>query len=275
MLIMANIEFDESFTVAEYHSDVISDFTRRSVTYHSGSNLATKQGIIRHLLSLYAPVYPVLDIACGTGILGELLGNGKGVCGIDITKAMVDVAKDKCPEGEFVVGDAHKLKWEDRVFGCVYICSALVYFTDVKAVLKESMRVVKKGGFVAYQAVSNDSYVLGVALERAAAKVLGEEAGRYVFCQPHIITHDYAANEELMSSAGFEDIEIHKVESSSELMTTADSFWSTVVEKNGMLGRLRKVEDGILREIRGEWEVMIETGQRERVVQWYVCGRKK
>ena len=63
------------------------------------------------LLSDWFPDHPaaVLDLGCGTGSLSRLaLDGGHAVTGIDLSAAMVDLARVKCPEpsADFHVGDA-------------------------------------------------------------------------------------------------------------------------------------------------------------------------
>ena len=47
----------------------------------------------------------VVDLGCGSGLWArELLGAGYRVCGIDISEAMVELAREKAPGAEFRVG---------------------------------------------------------------------------------------------------------------------------------------------------------------------------
>lgn len=48
----------------------------------------------------------VLDVGCGSGLSGSVLDeNGHHWIGIDISKAMLDVALDREVEGELILGD--------------------------------------------------------------------------------------------------------------------------------------------------------------------------
>lgn len=48
----------------------------------------------------------ILDIGCGSGLSGSVLEeNGHQWIGIDISQAMLDVAKDREVEGDLVLGD--------------------------------------------------------------------------------------------------------------------------------------------------------------------------
>jgi demethylmenaquinone methyltransferase/2-methoxy-6-polyprenyl-1,4-benzoquinol methylase len=60
------------------------------------------------------PAARTLDIACGTAWLTQHL-QGE-IVGLDASPAMLEVAADRLPEAEFVVGDALELPFEDGSF---------------------------------------------------------------------------------------------------------------------------------------------------------------
>jgi ubiquinone/menaquinone biosynthesis C-methylase UbiE len=60
------------------------------------------------------PAARTLDIACGTGWLTQHL-HGE-IVGLDASPAMLDVAAERIPSAEFLVGDALDLPFEDRSF---------------------------------------------------------------------------------------------------------------------------------------------------------------
>ena len=55
-----------------------------------------------------------LDVACGTGWLTQHL-RGE-ITGLDASEAMLEIARERVPEGQFVVGDALALPFEDGAF---------------------------------------------------------------------------------------------------------------------------------------------------------------
>ena len=55
-----------------------------------------------------------LDVACGTGFLTRHL-NGE-IVGLDASASMLEIARERIPEGEFLVGDALDLPFPDRSF---------------------------------------------------------------------------------------------------------------------------------------------------------------
>ena len=61
------------------------------------------------------PAARTLDVACGTGWLTQHL-RGE-IVGLDASTSMLEVAAERIPQAEFVVGDALDLPFEDGSFG--------------------------------------------------------------------------------------------------------------------------------------------------------------
>jgi ubiquinone/menaquinone biosynthesis C-methylase UbiE len=64
------------------------------------------------------PPVRTLDVACGTGFLTRHLRGD--VVGLDQSPTMIEVASQRAPEAEFVVGDALDLPFEDGSFDRVF-----------------------------------------------------------------------------------------------------------------------------------------------------------
>jgi ubiquinone/menaquinone biosynthesis C-methylase UbiE len=64
------------------------------------------------------PPASTLDVACGTGFLTRHLAGQ--VTGLDQSEGMLDIARERVPEGRFVQGDATTLPFEDGAFDRVF-----------------------------------------------------------------------------------------------------------------------------------------------------------
>ena len=60
----------------------------------------------------------LLDVACGTGFLTQHLPGD--VTGLDQSAAMLEVARSRCPDTQFLQGDALALPFEDQTFDLVF-----------------------------------------------------------------------------------------------------------------------------------------------------------
>ncbi len=100
----------------------------------------------------------ILDIGCGNGRLYQLFddqstdyGQPLGVefVGIDISKKLIDFAKEKYKGVEFVVGDMRELPFSDESFNVVLGLVAFHHLPDKNSqeqALQEIKRVLKPGG---------------------------------------------------------------------------------------------------------------------------------
>jgi SAM-dependent methyltransferase len=72
------------------------------------------------IAALFGALPPVrtLDIACGTGFITRHLPGQ--IVGLDQSAAMLEIARDRIPEAEFVVGDALALPFADESFERVH-----------------------------------------------------------------------------------------------------------------------------------------------------------
>ena len=93
----------------------------------------------------------VLDLACGTGAVPELVAaKGIEVVGVDLAPALIEQAEERAAEREldidYRVGDAEALDLDDASFDVVTSTCGVMFAPDHAAVAKELARVVKPGG---------------------------------------------------------------------------------------------------------------------------------
>lgn len=94
----------------------------------------------------------VLDAGCGAGRdAGLLRQQGLKVTGVDLSKGLLRVAKQKFPDIPFVKGDLLKLPFKELSFDGVWSNTALLHLEtaeDVQQALSETYRVLKKPGLL-------------------------------------------------------------------------------------------------------------------------------
>ena len=89
----------------------------------------------------------VLDIAAGTGTSSASIArSGATVVGVDISEGMLEEARRKHRDVEFVLGDAEKLPFHADEFDAVTISFGLRNVNQPKIALSEMYRVLKPGG---------------------------------------------------------------------------------------------------------------------------------
>jgi demethylmenaquinone methyltransferase / 2-methoxy-6-polyprenyl-1,4-benzoquinol methylase len=101
-------------------------------------------------LTAQAAVRPgdrVLDACCGTGDLAlEALKAGGDVVGLDFSARMLERARRKSDEVEWVQGDVTELPYEDGSFDAVTVGFGIRNVPELEAGLRELARVLRPGG---------------------------------------------------------------------------------------------------------------------------------
>jgi len=96
----------------------------------------------------------VLDVACGPGLVAcEFARHASHVTGIDITEAMIDLAREKALENNlsnlsWKIGNALPLPFDNDSFTLVVTSYSFHHFLEPEKALSEMLRVCKPGGTV-------------------------------------------------------------------------------------------------------------------------------
>jgi demethylmenaquinone methyltransferase/2-methoxy-6-polyprenyl-1,4-benzoquinol methylase len=100
----------------------------------------------------------VLDAACGTGDLAVAAARAGGiVTGLDFSPGMLERARRKAPELEWVQGDALALPFPDARFDVATVGFGVRNLDDLEAGLRELRRVLRPGGRVAVLEITRPS----------------------------------------------------------------------------------------------------------------------
>lgn len=88
-----------------------------------------------------------LDVGCGTGIVVDGLTQiGIDAYGIEISQSSLNIAKNKL--GKYRIYNGTTIPYENNTFDSVGSFNVIEHVEDVDAFLKESKRVLKKGGYL-------------------------------------------------------------------------------------------------------------------------------
>ena len=114
----------------------------------------------------------IVDLGCGTGLLGELVANDMPwvkVHGVDLSQRMIDISRTrKTKIGGNVYAsvtnkDAAKYlsKLENQAVDCVLASDVFIYIGDISSILKESSRCLAQNGLVGFTVESYESSSIG------------------------------------------------------------------------------------------------------------------
>jgi len=88
-----------------------------------------------------------LDVGCGEGRFCRLLRQiSIQAIGIDPTGALIERARQRDPDGQYQLGKAEELEFEDGRFDLVVSYLTLIDIADFRAAIGEMTRVLKDGG---------------------------------------------------------------------------------------------------------------------------------
>jgi 2-polyprenyl-6-hydroxyphenyl methylase/3-demethylubiquinone-9 3-methyltransferase len=101
----------------------------------------------------------VLDVGCGGGFTSEFLAKrGAIVSGIDLSKSLIETAKKHAEENglsiDYRQGRAENLEYENESFDVVICVDAVEHVSDLKKVISEIHRVLKKGGLFLFDTIN-------------------------------------------------------------------------------------------------------------------------
>lgn len=88
-----------------------------------------------------------LDVGCGEGRFCRILrARGLEVTGIDFTPALIEIARQRDPEGDYRVGNAEAIEFPDNSFDLVVSYVSLLDIPDISKAISEMARVLGPGG---------------------------------------------------------------------------------------------------------------------------------
>jgi ubiquinone/menaquinone biosynthesis C-methylase UbiE len=111
-------------------------YRERNAYFHS-----TQRALFR---TYVPPGMAVLELGCATGDLLAAVRPGRGV-GVDLAPRMVEKARRKYPDMDFVAADAAYFDTPER-FDCILINNLLEYIVDIQSLLRNCHRLLKPRG---------------------------------------------------------------------------------------------------------------------------------
>lgn len=91
----------------------------------------------------------VLDVGCGSGIFCEMAARlGAKVSGVDASEALIAIANERVPAGDFRVGEMEVLPYDDRTFDVVTGFSSFQFAANPANALREASRLSRTGAVV-------------------------------------------------------------------------------------------------------------------------------
>jgi demethylmenaquinone methyltransferase/2-methoxy-6-polyprenyl-1,4-benzoquinol methylase len=164
------------------------------------------------------PASSALDLACGTGDVAVALADGsRRVVGLDLTPAMLDLARRRSDRVDWVAGDMTKLPFAPATFDVVTTSYGLRNVPVLDAAASEIARVLRPGGMLVSLDFNRPAPRLMRAVYLGYLTVVGSALGLVLHGDPD--TYRYIAHSirrypgaegvaAVLRSAGFADVRI-------------------------------------------------------------------
>jgi ubiquinone/menaquinone biosynthesis C-methylase UbiE len=138
--------------VAAHYDSVARVYDLR---YDTSSGKVYHRHISRHMLDCLPRGGLLLDLGCGTGLFMRRYAElGGTAVGLDISRGMVEAAREQAGWFEYLVGTAEVLPFRDRTFDAVSCVLAFSYLENPGWMLGEAFRVLRPGGCLAVGTLS-------------------------------------------------------------------------------------------------------------------------
>lgn len=217
-------------------------------------------------LAALRPGERVLDVACGTGVVARLAAEQVGAAGtvaaVDVNPGMLAVARTVEPELsiEWHEASAEAMPLPDEAFDVVLCQMGLQFVPDKHAALREMRRVAATGGRVFLNMPGPAGPIFAI-FSKALERHIGSEAAGFV---QHVFSlHDTAEIEQLLTAAGFRDVDVEASTGTLKLPAPKEFLWQYVgsTPLAGVVGKADEAARAALeREVHSEWREYEENG---------------
>ena len=106
---------------------------------------------IEEFLALLPKNAKTLDVGCGVGVdAGFMESEGFEIIGIDLSKEMLNIAKEKFPQIDFRQQDIRKLDFPPESFDGIIASCSLIHIPkkDISTILEKFHQILKKDGAI-------------------------------------------------------------------------------------------------------------------------------
>lgn len=111
----------------------------------------------------------LLEMGCGTGNLASyFINNNYNYCGIDLSKEMLDIAKRKIPEGNFLQADIRNYQSEKKIEGIIMTGRTISYLVsnkDVCSTFKTAYDNLTAAGIFCFDCIDANQFILEIVKE--------------------------------------------------------------------------------------------------------------
>ena len=154
----------------------------------------------------------LLDVATGPGyVAGAAAARGATVVGVDFSPLMVEEARGRYPQIEFVEGDAEALPFDDGRFGAVVMNFGLLHLARPEAAIAEAHRVLRPGGRYGFTVWARPEEAVGFGVVLRAMETYGTTNVGLPDGPPFFRFSDAGECRGALERAGFAHVSVRKL----------------------------------------------------------------
>lgn len=177
-------------------TSTVDGYRRWSVSYDGPNGLYPPEEPFVHGIVDALPVGTAIDAACGTGRQGAYLAErGHQVIGVDSSAEMLDIAKQKAPNADWLLGDLDRLPVPDDHADLVVCSLALAHIPSLTEAFAEFARVLRPGGHLITTDIHPESILVGsvphVRTEAGAPELIATYRHRLSDYLAAALPHDF------------------------------------------------------------------------------------
>ncbi|HET6506087.1 MAG TPA: class I SAM-dependent methyltransferase [Baekduia sp.] len=146
----------------------------------------------------------LVDLGCGSGLAARMAAErGATVAGIDATPELLEIARERVPDGAFHVAALEETPLHDGAFDAATGFNAFQFAADPVAAVREAARIVRgDGGLVAASAFAEPERCESTALHLAMKAAVGARDDGYA---PYALSGPEGL-QQLLADAGLEPV---------------------------------------------------------------------
>jgi len=178
---MVNGKFEESWH-ARYERWATTHEAEHLIAGWSEKGLSRRLALVLRTLTAarLQPGSTILDLGAGPGTYTRAItALGHRCLGLDYSRKVLQIAKTKHPEGDYIQAEAYHLPFRSMIFDGVICVGVLQSLQSIHEALREAHRVLQPGGFLFLEGLNSLFWLHGLRSWKESLRRLDKRMSYY------------------------------------------------------------------------------------------------